>query len=248
MKILYVEDNAVNLSLIQRIAKMNQHELISYEEAEIALKILEEGTQVDLILLDIQLAGEMDGIDFAKALRARGDNRPIIAITAYAMMGDRERILEAGCNEYLPKPLPIAEFLTLLAKYDPSVYRPESTAANPSSTPTTPTPSPTSTDTEATSPENAPESAADSVPESAPESAQPASPSAVASEAPAPEQPAPQEPGASPPPPTPTDSSDASPSDASPPKDESLHEAPAPPLEKSHSLAEASTSKQEEKT
>src|SRR5688500_12796546 len=114
MKILYVEDNAVNLSLIQRIAQMNQHELISFDEAELALDALDKGAQVDLILLDIQLAGEMDGIDFAKILRAKGDQRPIIAITAYAMMGDKERILEAGCNEYLPKPLPIAEFLTLL--------------------------------------------------------------------------------------------------------------------------------------
>ncbi|MFP4324206.1 MAG: response regulator [Anaerolineales bacterium] len=121
MKILYVEDNAVNLSLIQRIAQMHKHELVSYEEAEVALEKLEAGLEVDIILLDIQLAGEMSGIDFAKAFRARGWQQPIIAITAYAMLGDKERILEAGCNDYLPKPLPIAEFLTLLARYDPSV-------------------------------------------------------------------------------------------------------------------------------
>lgn len=121
MKILYVEDNAVNLSLIARIAKMNQHDLVSFEEAEQALSWLEKPeNNVDLILLDIQLAGEMDGITFAKTLRGKGETHPIIAITAYAMMGDKERILAAGCNEYLPKPLPIAEFLTLLAKYDPA--------------------------------------------------------------------------------------------------------------------------------
>lgn len=121
MKILYVEDNAVNLSLIARIAKMNQHDLVSFEEAEQALAWLgDSANKVDLILLDIQLAGEMDGITFAKTLRGKGETHPIIAITAYAMMGDKERILAAGCNEYLPKPLPIAEFLTLLAKYDPA--------------------------------------------------------------------------------------------------------------------------------
>lgn len=120
MKILYVEDNAVNLSLIERIAQMNNHDLVSYEEAETALEALDKGLTVDLILLDIQLAGEMDGIDFAKAVRAKGWTQPIIAITAYAMIGDKERIIAAGCNEYLPKPLPIAEFLTLLAKYDPT--------------------------------------------------------------------------------------------------------------------------------
>lgn len=118
MKILYLEDNAINLSLIERIAKMNKHELIAFEEAEAALAVLEKGEKVDLILLDIQLAGEMDGIAFAKTIRQKGWQQPIIAITAYAMMGDKERIIAAGCNEYLPKPLPISEFLTLLAKYD----------------------------------------------------------------------------------------------------------------------------------
>lgn len=132
MNILYVEDNAVNLSLIERIAQMNQHKLVSYEEAEVALKKLEEGLDVDLILLDIQLAGEMDGIGFAKEVRKRGWTYPIIAITAFAMMGDKERILEAGCNDYLPKPLPIAEFLTLLAKYDPANRPKDAPAHKPS--------------------------------------------------------------------------------------------------------------------
>ena len=121
MKILYVEDNAVNLSLIERIAQMNKHELVSHKDAESALAALDSGLQVDLILLDIQLAGEMNGIDFAKIIRGQGRTEPIIAITAYAMTGDKERILEAGCNDYLPKLLPIAEFLALLAKYDPAV-------------------------------------------------------------------------------------------------------------------------------
>ena len=123
MRILYVEDNAVNLSLIARIAQMNKHDLVSHKDAESALAALDAGLTIDLILLDIQLAGEMDGIAFAKILRAQGRTVPIIAITAYAMTGDKERIIAAGCNEYLPKPLPIAEFLTLLAKYDPSVRK-----------------------------------------------------------------------------------------------------------------------------
>ena len=174
MRILYVEDNAVNLSLIARIAQMNKHNLVSYKDAESALAALDTGLAVDLILLDIQLAGEMDGIVFAKTVRAQGRTVPIIAITAYAMTGDKERIIEAGCNEYLPKPLPIAEFLTLLAKYDPSVRKsapetpsqpasgatsppaevksqPEIPAASVSSQATTPTASPTSSDQAPTS-------------------------------------------------------------------------------------------------
>jgi CheY-like chemotaxis protein len=138
MRILYVEDNAVNLSLIARIAQMNKHDLVSHKDAESALVALDAGLTVDLILLDIQLAGEMDGIGFAKTVRAKGRTEPIIAITAYAMTGDKERILEAGCNEYLPKPLPIAEFLTLLAKYDPSMKKPAPSVPNAPSTPRAP--------------------------------------------------------------------------------------------------------------
>jgi CheY-like chemotaxis protein len=147
MKILYVEDNAVNLSLIERIAQMNNHSLVSYEEAEVALVELEKGLDIDLILLDIQLAGEMDGIDFARTVRQRGWKQPIIAITAYAMIGDRERIIEAGCNEYLPKPLPIAEFLTLLAKYDP-VFTGGAAKEDPAVVVATPTPAAANTSTQ----------------------------------------------------------------------------------------------------
>jgi CheY-like chemotaxis protein len=188
MKILYVEDNPVNLSLIQRIAQMNKHELVSYDEAEKALVALEEGLTVDLILLDIQLAGEMDGIGFAKTIRQRNYNQPIIAITAYAMMGDKERILAAGCNEYLPKPLPIAEFLTLLAKYDPALNPGASPAPSPA--PAAPPPSseaaPAPSTTEA-SPAAAPAPTAEaSTPAPSPEAAAPAMASTPSPEAAAP--------------------------------------------------------------
>jgi two-component system cell cycle response regulator DivK len=115
---MYVEDNAINLGLVKRIAKMGNHEVISFANGQDALDALET-EEVDLILMDIELEGEMNGIDVVKRLRARGDERPIVAVTAYAMVGDKERILEAGCNGYLPKPLPVAQFLNILAKYDP---------------------------------------------------------------------------------------------------------------------------------
>lgn len=118
MRIMYVEDNQVNLGLVVRIAKMGNHEVINFPDGSEALKALET-EPVDLILMDIELEGELDGIEVVKHLRARGDKRPIVAITAYAMVGDKERILEAGCDDYLPKPLPVAQFLNILSKYDP---------------------------------------------------------------------------------------------------------------------------------
>ncbi len=123
MRIMYVEDNAVNLELVRRIARLGGHEVISHSNGKDALDALQTDT-AHLILMDIQLEGEMDGIEVIKRLRARGDQRPIIAITAYAMRGDEERILGSGCNDYLPKPLPISQFITLLAKYDPTNVQP----------------------------------------------------------------------------------------------------------------------------
>ncbi|MCI0711239.1 MAG: response regulator [Chloroflexi bacterium] len=119
MRIMYVEDNQVNLGLVVRIAKMGNHEVINFPDGSDALKALET-EKIDLILMDIELEGELDGIEVVKRLRARGDSRPIVAITAYAMVGDKERILEAGCDDYLPKPLPVAQFLNILSRYDPA--------------------------------------------------------------------------------------------------------------------------------
>lgn len=130
MRIAYVEDNSTNLHLVQRVASMNQHVVVNYTEGEVALNELSY-EKFDLILMDVELAGEMNGLQVTRALRARGLTTPIVAVTAYAMMGDREKCLEAGCNEYLPKPLPIAEFLMMLAKYDAQIQAVKDKDAEP---------------------------------------------------------------------------------------------------------------------
>ncbi len=130
MRVAYVEDNSTNIALVQRIALMNNHKVVSYTEGEVALKALSH-EKFDLILMDVELAGEMGGLQVVRTLRARGLTTPIIAVTAYAMMGDREKCLEAGCDDYLPKPLPIAEFLTLLARYDAALHAPPSEPSLP---------------------------------------------------------------------------------------------------------------------
>jgi two-component system cell cycle response regulator DivK len=113
MRILYVEDNMVNVSLVRRIARSD--ELINYIDGEEALKNFDRDNP-DLILMDIQLAGKMTGLDVVRELRQKGCRLPIIAVTAYAMVGDRERCIEAGCDDYIAKPLPIAVLLELFEK------------------------------------------------------------------------------------------------------------------------------------
>ncbi len=118
MRILYAEDNEVNQALVERVLRAKKCSVVFREEGEGALEALANDPEIDLILLDIELAGSMTGLDVIRAMRARNDHRPVVAITAYAMMGDRERFLEAGCDQYLPKPLVITDLLNLLDEYE----------------------------------------------------------------------------------------------------------------------------------
>lgn len=117
MRIAYVEDNPTNLALVERVAGMNRHVIVSYTEGEIALQELKHEI-FDLILMDVELAGDMGGLEVVRKLRAHGLQTPIVAVTAYAMMGDRDKCIDAGCTDYLSKPLPIPQLIALLNRYD----------------------------------------------------------------------------------------------------------------------------------
>ena len=114
-KVLAVEDNPLNMELVIEILRsrgFTVHEAIDGEEA---LRKLEHETY-DLVLMDIELPG-MDGVDATKIIKAKHRNLPVIALTSYAMKGDRERFLAAGFDEYISKPLDISDFLNRLEKY-----------------------------------------------------------------------------------------------------------------------------------
>jgi CheY-like chemotaxis protein len=120
MKIMYVEDNQANISLLRRIARMGGHEVINYTNGEHALTNFEQD-HPDLVLMDLQLEGRVSGLDVVKQLRERGIKTPIIAVTAYAMVGDRERCIDAGCDSYLSKPLPVADLVDLVQQYEQKI-------------------------------------------------------------------------------------------------------------------------------
>ncbi len=116
-KVLCVEDNPVNMLLVSRIVEAEGHELIKASDASTAEAIL--STLVpDIILLDINLPGK-SGLDLAGEFKT--DHRlapvPLIATTAQVLVGDRERCLEAGCDDYLPKPLDIRKLREVLRTY-----------------------------------------------------------------------------------------------------------------------------------
>jgi two-component system, cell cycle response regulator DivK len=104
-KILVVEDNPTNMYLICYIIDQMGHQAIKALTGEEGVEMAVR-EQPDLILMDIQLPG-IDGLEAIQRIRASNIRFPIpiVAITSYAMTGDRERLLAAGCNGYLEKPI-----------------------------------------------------------------------------------------------------------------------------------------------
>lgn len=130
LRILYVEDNAANLSLLYRVAKMGGHEVINRSTGEKALADF-DAIKPDLVLMDVQLEGVLTGLQVVERLRAQGHTLPIVAVTAYAMKGDREQALAAGCDDYLPKPLPIKRLVALLEHYQREIDTKKAKTAPP---------------------------------------------------------------------------------------------------------------------
>ena len=104
-QILIIEDNLINLELINNILENAGYILMSATDAEKGIQLAAKH-QPDLIILDIQLPG-MDGLTATKKLRAIPETAliPILALTAYAMTGDKEKILAIGCSAYMSKPI-----------------------------------------------------------------------------------------------------------------------------------------------
>lgn len=116
-RILLIEDNAQNRYLANFLLEARGWEMVHAEDGPTGVAL---AATVDpaLILLDIQLPG-MDGYAVAQALRSDPGLRsiPIIAVTSYAMAGDRERCLAAGCNGYIEKPIDPQTFADEVERY-----------------------------------------------------------------------------------------------------------------------------------
>lgn len=114
-KVLVIEDNDRNRKLVKILLEANKYEVIEAKTGEEALTCL-QNDKPDLILLDIQLPN-MDGLTLTKILRSNQKTKdiPIIAVTAYAMKGDKERVLDAGCDAYISKPIDTRELPMIVA-------------------------------------------------------------------------------------------------------------------------------------
>jgi two-component system, cell cycle response regulator DivK len=116
-KVLIVEDNELNMKLFNDILDAHGCTILQSRDGMDALQIARQH-RPDLILMDIQLP-VVSGLEITKRLKADEELRgiPIIAVTAFAMKGDEEKIRQAGCDGYLTKPISIDRFIQAVERY-----------------------------------------------------------------------------------------------------------------------------------
>ena len=115
--ILIVEDNELNMRLFTELLQAHSYNTIQSLDGSDAIDLTRDN-KPDLIIMDIQLPG-MSGIEITKLLKADDELKdiPVIAVTAFAMKGDEERIMEAGFSAYVAKPFSVPSFLENVAKF-----------------------------------------------------------------------------------------------------------------------------------
>ncbi len=117
-RILYVEDNFQNKRLVRKILTAKGYDVLEADDGLTGVEVASKEVP-DLILMDISLPG-IDGVEATQRIKAQTATAhiPIIALTANAMRGDRERFIAAGCDDYLPKPISTSDLLSMLQKYE----------------------------------------------------------------------------------------------------------------------------------
>ncbi len=116
-KVLIVEDNELNMKLFEDLLGAHGYDTIKSKDGKKVLDIVRE-QKPDLILMDIQLP-EISGLELTERLKADADLKkiPVIAVTAFAMKGDEDKIRKGGCEDYISKPISITDFIKVVQKY-----------------------------------------------------------------------------------------------------------------------------------
>ena len=131
-KVLIVEDNELNMKLFHDLLEAHGIDTIQTNSGRDVLEIARRD-RPDLILMDIQLP-EVSGLDVTKWLKADADLKsiPVIAVTAFAMKGDEQKIREGGCEDYISKPISVVKFMDTVRKYLPESDTPAAATTTPS--------------------------------------------------------------------------------------------------------------------
>ncbi|EJF88688.1 response regulator [Bartonella tamiae] len=116
-KVMIVEDNELNMKLFRDLVEASGYETVETRSGLEALDLARKSSP-SLILMDIQLP-EVSGIDIIKQLKADSELRhiPVVAVTAFAMKGDEERIRASGCEDYMSKPISVPIFIEMIKRF-----------------------------------------------------------------------------------------------------------------------------------
>ena len=116
-RVLVVDDTEANIYLMRFVLEKNGFEVIEARSGTEGVELAVQ-EKPDLVLMDIQLP-DIDGLEATKRIRASeaDGNIPIIALTSYAMPGDRERLIAGGCTGYISKPIDVKTFIIEIEKY-----------------------------------------------------------------------------------------------------------------------------------
>jgi CheY-like chemotaxis protein len=114
-KVLVVDDDIRNIFAMTSLLEHQKMRVLSAESGREAIELLQKNTDVDIVLMDIMMP-EMDGYDTMRAIRQKETFKsiPIVALTAKAMKGDREKCIESGASDYITKPVDTEQLLTLM--------------------------------------------------------------------------------------------------------------------------------------
>lgn len=115
--VLIVEDNALNMKLFRDLLQAHNINTLETSKGDEVLDLAREG-KPDLILMDIQLP-EISGLELTKMIKADEDLKsiPVVAVTAFAMKGDEDKMKQGGCEDYISKPISVTDFLDVVQKH-----------------------------------------------------------------------------------------------------------------------------------
>ena len=115
--VLIVEDNELNMKLFHDLLEAHGYDTLETNNGNNVLELARDN-KPDLILMDIQLP-EVSGLDVTRWLKDDDELKhiPVIAVTAFAMKGDEQKIREGGCEDYISKPISVTNFIEVIQKY-----------------------------------------------------------------------------------------------------------------------------------
>ena len=114
--ILVAEDHLINFTYLKALLEDLNYKIVHAENGKQAIDLVQADSSIDLVLMDLGMP-VMDGLEATKKIRENNSSLPIIALTGYAMDEDVQNAYDAGCDEYLSKPVPEKALIDILEKY-----------------------------------------------------------------------------------------------------------------------------------